>query len=162
MDLISLLAFGQPHIPSTNDKQQDREVCIKHICCHLVLAGYRETGGCVGASGRGGGEGVKGATNGHGQERPAPHGAMLTWQPPSLSGGTVPPRGHVWHAARHWQPWGCVGYGWLPEAQLPCAGSTQLLCILQSVLGETCVSPSPPSHTGTTMQGVGPSCQMRG
>lgn len=53
----------------------------------------------------------------------------------------MPPWGHMWHAARCWQPWGSVGYSRMPVAQPPCAGRTQLLCILQSVLGETCGSP---------------------
>ena len=140
-DLISLLAFGQPRIPSTNDKQQDRGVCLKHVCCRLILARYGKMGGCVGASGRGVGEGVTGATRGRGQEQHAPHGVMLTQQPPSLCRGTVPPQECVWHAARCWQPWGCVVYSWVPAARLPHAGDIQLPCILQRVLGETRVSP---------------------
>lgn len=98
MGLISLLAFGQPHIPSPNDKQRDRGVCLEHVCCRLFLA--RETGGRGGAGGRGRGEGPQGATTrGHGQERPTPRGAMPTQQPPSPRRGTVSPQGRVRHAA---------------------------------------------------------------
>ena len=84
---------------------------------------------------------MKGATSRRGQERPALHGVILTQQPPSLCTGTLPLQECMQHTAHHWQPWDCVGYGRLLAAHPPCADSTQLLCILQSILGETCVSP---------------------
>lgn len=116
-NLISLLAFGQPHIPSTNDKQQDLEVCFNHVCCHLILGEYRKMHGCVGTSGQEGGEGVKSATHVCDQERPASHGFMLTHQPPSMRGGIMTPRNAYgalltigrWHtAALHFAKHFCV------------------------------------------------------
>lgn len=107
-NLISLLAFGQPHIPSTNDKQQDLEVCLNHVCCRLILGEYRKMHGCVGTSGQEGGEGVKSATHVRDQERPAPHGFMLTHHDPQEC---------IRCTAHHWQPWGCAGYGWLSAAR---------------------------------------------
>lgn len=51
-----------------------------------------------------------------------PRATCPTWiyahpSAPQPAWGDHDPQERVWYTAHHWQPWGCVGYGWLPAAQ---------------------------------------------